>query len=72
VAGERIVDMSNWQSDISYREGLDLCEQLGLIERLRHGGEEYGRPTQQGINVLVTMMQLAGFASHPENILKSS
>ena len=65
-----MIDISSWTPDISYDEALDLCEQLGLIERLKHGGEDYGRPTQKGINVLITMMRLAGYAADPTNVLK--
>jgi hypothetical protein len=58
----RVIDLSGWQPDKSY----------GLIEIVQHGGDDYARPTQKGINVLTTMMRLAGHASFPENILKVS
>lgn len=67
-----VVDLSGWTADITYNEGLVLCEQLKLIEQLRHGDVDYGRLTQTGINVLATLMQLGVHASYPENRLKGS
>ena len=68
----RVVDLSNWQPDVSYDEGLQICKGLGLIELVQHGEHDYGRLTQTGINVFMTLMQMAGNASFPENMLKTS
>jgi len=67
-----IVDMSNWQPDCTYDEGLVLCEKLGLTEMMWHGDNDYGRLTQTGVNVLYTLMQMAAFAANPNNVLKES
>ena len=68
----RLVDLAAWTPDISYDDGLALCERLKLIELLQHGDHGYGRLTQTGVNVLHTLLQMAGHASYPENILKGS
>ncbi len=53
-------DLSNWQPDIIIEEeGIQLCEQLGLIETIQQGHDTYVRPTQKGINVLHSMLMVA-------------
>jgi hypothetical protein len=67
-----LVDVSNWTPNVTYDEGLKLCEKLGLIETLTHGEHDYGRLTQTGINVLRVLMVMAGHAADPKNTLKGS
>jgi len=43
----------------SPEECMDLCADLGLIERMKHGDDEYVRYTQKGHNVLAGLMTLA-------------
>jgi len=38
---------------------VDLCETLGLIERMTHGEYDYIRFTETGYNVLAGLMTLA-------------
>jgi hypothetical protein len=44
--------------DKSPRACFDLCEQLGLIERMTHGDEEYVRFTQKGHNVMAALISI--------------
>jgi len=42
----------------SYDDCVDLCEKLGLIERMAHGDKEYIRYTEDGMHVLATLLTL--------------
>ena len=44
----------------SYDDCIDECERLGLIERMKHGDNDYIRYTQLGHNVLCAMVSIAG------------
>jgi len=66
------IDMSAWKPDKSYDECLALCTQLGLIEMLTHGDDEYARMTQTGCNVLHALMRLVVYAANPENAMKQT
>jgi hypothetical protein len=43
----------------SYDDCIDECERLGLIERMKHGDNDYIRYTQLGHNVLAALMTIA-------------
>ena len=57
--------------DKSPRACFDLCERLGLIERMKHGGEEYIRFTQKGHNVMAALISIPEYADL-DNPLKVS
>ena len=44
----------------SYDDCIDECERLGLIERMKHGDDDYIRFTQLGHNVLCAMVSITG------------
>jgi len=48
--------------DKSPSDCFDLCEQLGLIERMKHGDEEYIRFTQKGHNVMAALISIPEYA----------
>jgi hypothetical protein len=53
-----IVDSETLQPITDFDEGLKLCESLGLIEIMQHGGDEYTRFTRKGMDVHNTLMEL--------------
>jgi hypothetical protein len=42
----------------SYEDCIDECERLGLIERMKHGDNDYIRYTQLGHNVLSALIAI--------------
>jgi hypothetical protein len=56
---------------ISYEECIALCEKLGLIETMQHGGNDYIRYTENGVNVLAG---LVGMQAHidADDVLSAS
>ena len=67
-----IVDTTGVTPDRSYAACLRQCEALELIEIVKHGRQDYGRITQDGMNVFCCLLQIAHNSSHPENRLKES
>lgn len=54
-----IIDVSNWQPNLSFDDCLAMCVSLGLIELLIQDGEECARLTQRGVNAMLTMTVIA-------------
>ena len=44
----------------SYEDCIALCEKLGLVETMQHGGNDYIRYTENGVNVLAGLIALQG------------
>jgi len=58
--------------DMDYDDCLRLCEELGLVEIVNHGGHDYGRITQKGRNCVSALIKLASHGFEPENVLKAT
>ena len=65
------VEMLAVEPTVSYADCIDLCEELGLVETMTHGGNDYIRYTEKGVNVLAG---LVGLQSHIDldDVLRAS
>jgi hypothetical protein len=66
------IDLTDYLPDKSYDECLQLTKDLGLIEVVQHGPHDYGRLTQNGINVFNVLLRLLEYRTDPNNRLKKT
>jgi hypothetical protein len=71
-AEAHVLDVSAWKPDKSYEDSILLCHELGLVEMLVHGDVQYGRITQNGVNVFCVLLTMAGNSTDDTNKLKAS
>jgi hypothetical protein len=50
----------------SYEDCIELCEELGLIETMKHGGNDYIRYTERGVNVLAGLVGMQANIDYDE------
>jgi hypothetical protein len=67
-----LLDTDGLTPDRPYKECIQQCVELGLVEVLHHGAHEYGRATQLGVNALCVLLQMAANAQESANMLKES